>query len=452
MERNSVDFSFRAFFALALPFALQNLMTSCLNMVDTVMVGGLGATAISAVAIPNNYFTLFNLILYGIGSGMSVMIAQYAGSGDDGSANRILGIGLLFSLGLSAVFIFPAAVFPECLLRIFTSDAELVSLGADYLFTVIFSYAMTAVTACYLVMLRNKRMAKTVLLISVSAVLANTILNYLFIYGKLGLPAMGVHGAALATLISRAYEVVFVLIYVSARKLCPVFDIKELFVRCAEHMRVYVKVTLPVVANQLFWTLSITARVFVFARMGVGALAAMNVANTVDHIVSSGFYGAVNALEITIGNQIGAEKKDMAQRTALLFLKRTPVIGLLFTAALLSAARPIPALFTFSAEEAQFLSGMIGIIAIAMPLRLTLGFLSGIMRSGGKTALVTVIDSGFAWGIGVSLCYVFGITLQLSPVVAYIGVVAEYIPRFVFQLMLFVSRKWIRDVVKETKA
>ena len=196
---------------ITIPIALQNLISASLNMIDTLMIGQLGENQIAAVGLANEVFFLLNLFLFGICSGTGIFVAQFWGKGDIKNIRRVLGLSIFCGLGISGIFTFVALAMPEKALGVFTRDPAVIELGVSYLSIVGLSYVMTAITYTYAFALRNTAQPKIPMILSAIAVVTNAVFNYILIFGKLGLPAMGVRGAALATVIARALELGLVL-------------------------------------------------------------------------------------------------------------------------------------------------------------------------------------------------------------------------------------------------
>ena len=208
---------YKVLIGIALPITIQNLISTSLNMVDTVMIGRLGEKQIAAVGLANQLFFLFILIAFGTNSGASIFIAQYWGKKDTLQIRKVLGLSLLVGGAISLVFAAGAFFIPEFILRIFTEDEQVVLLGSQYLRIISFSYLMTTISFAYGFASRSVGQAKLPMYVSAASLLCNTLLNYLLIFGKFGFPMMGIRGAAIATVISRFLEM-FLLLFIIYKK------------------------------------------------------------------------------------------------------------------------------------------------------------------------------------------------------------------------------------------
>ena len=203
---------------LAIPIVIQNLITTSINMIDTIMIGKLGEIEIAAVGIANQYFFLFNLLIIGLTSGAGVFISQYWGQKNEEYIQKTLGLSLIASIFSSILFTIIALLIPQTIIKLFNRDPYVIELGVDYLKIISISYIFTGISFAYGVSSRCIEDAVPPMLVSVIALITNATLNYIFIFGHLGFPAMGVKGAAIATLIARIVEAVVLVSYIYAKK------------------------------------------------------------------------------------------------------------------------------------------------------------------------------------------------------------------------------------------
>ncbi|NLJ58235.1 MAG: MATE family efflux transporter, partial [Tissierellia bacterium] len=289
---------------------IQNLVTSSLNMADTVMVGKLGEVEIAAVGIANQYFFIFTMILTGLCGGCSVFISQYWGKKDYTNIKRMLGLGLLSALFISIVFMAVGFISPETIISVFNKDAIVIDLGGRYLFIVLFSYVFTAVTFVYGYSLRSIGNTVAPLIVNIVALLSNVFLNYVLIFGKLGAPALGVEGAALATLISRVIEAIVLVILVYLDKGVFAAKASELLDLTMDFFKKSYRIILPVLLNDVLWAMASLIYSVVYGRMGTGATAAIQICNTVNNMFMVVTFGMASASAIMVGNSIGQGKEE----------------------------------------------------------------------------------------------------------------------------------------------
>ncbi|MGE5678672.1 MAG: MATE family efflux transporter [Pseudomonadota bacterium] len=438
-------------FKLALPITLQNLVISSLNLVDTIMIGGLGESAIAGVGLANQYYFLLNLLLFGIVSGSSIFTAQYWGSKDIANIRRVLGICILTGGSGAALFTLGGVLFPKEILGIFSKDQDVIILANSYLRVILFSYVVTAVSFAYSFSLRSIGEVKTPLVVSIIALGTNTILNYLLIYGKLGFPEMGVAGAAVATVISRCLELAILLFSVYSKNKVLAASFSELFAPSGYFIKQFFKVTLPVILNESMWGLGMTLYAIAFARMGTDAFASTNISGTVEKIVWVIFFGVGNACAVMIGNKIGSGDKN----EVFLYAKRFAIIGpaaalaMGFIVIMLSPWVLLP--YKVSPQVLQY--AQYNLIAFCLFIwAKVFNYINvvGILRSGGDTTFCLLLDTGGVWLIGIPIAFIGGLVLHLPIYIVYGLVQIEEIVKLIIGIPRLVSKKWINDLTVES--
>ena len=262
---------------LAVPVAMQGLLNTVVNLVDNLMIGSLGATAIASVGLANKVFFVFSLLVFGVVSGSGILAAQYWGNHDVKNIRKVLGISLMIALIGAILFLIPARWNPRMVMRIFTTSESSIEMGAAYLMVAALSYPCTAVTNTYVAMLRSVNRVKEPVIISCVAILTNITFNYIFIIGHFGAPALGVVGAALATLIARILEMTLILLTVYVGKTPLACHVRELFGYSKEFLIQFARTSAPVICNEFMWGLGTTIYSMAYGRMGDEAVAAITI-------------------------------------------------------------------------------------------------------------------------------------------------------------------------------
>lgn len=250
---------FRQLFKIAIPIALQNFITASLNMIGVMMLGQLGEVSLAAAGLANQVFFLFSLLLFGIASGAAIFTAQLWGKKDIASLRKVLGLCIALGLAASGIFLFLAEVLPVQILGIYSEDLQVIALGSEYLRIFGWSFAFFAVSFSYASVLRSIGEVKLPLAVSVSALSLNTLLAYALIFGKFGLPELGVRGAAIAGLIARIIECAALLIFIYARRSPAAAPLRELLDFDTQFAWKVLKPVLPVALNEFLWSMGITA-------------------------------------------------------------------------------------------------------------------------------------------------------------------------------------------------
>lgn len=442
---------FTQMFRLALPITLQNFVLSSLNMVDTIMIGGLGERAIAGVGLANQYYFLLNLLLFGIVSGSSIFTAQYWGSRDIKNIRKVLGICIVTGGTGALVFTLAGLLFPTQIVGIFSKDQSVILLANDYLRIVLFSYVIMAVSFAYSFSLRSTGDVKTPLVASVIALGTNTVLNYLLIYGHFGFPKMGVAGAALATVISRVLELSLLLLTVYSGNTVLAASFRELFAQSADFVRQFFKVTLPVILNEAMWGLGMTLYALAFARMGTDVFASTNITGTIEKIMWVVFFGLGNACSVMIGNKIGSgDEKEVflyAKRFAILGPAAAVVIGaiIIFMTPLLLTPYKVSPMVLEYARLNLLVTCLFLWIKVFNYVNVV-----GVLRSGGDTTFCLLLDTGGVWLIGIPMAFIGGLVLDLPIYVVYALVNIEEVVKFIIGIPRLVSKKWINNLTAES--
>src|SRR3712207_3244096 len=264
---------YKKLFFITIPIVIQNLIASSLNMLDTLMIGKVGEVELAAVGIANQYYFLYSLIAMGIGAGCGVFIAQLWGKRDKENIKRALGIGLIGGGIISIMFMSVGIIIPEKIMALFNKDPRVIKIGSEYLVIVAISYFFSSITFNYAAALRSIENTVLPMVASFIGLIANGVLNYVFIFGKLGITPMGVKGAAIATVIARTTECLIILISVYAKNKVLNAKIKELISPSKKVIDAIYKVTIPIVLNEACWGLGNVTYAAIYGRIGTGAAA-----------------------------------------------------------------------------------------------------------------------------------------------------------------------------------
>lgn len=439
---------FKSMLAIAIPIALQNLITSSLNMVDTLMISSLGQASIAAVGLANQLFFFYILISFGINSGSSIFIAQFWGKEDIKSIRKVLGLALSISTIVGVIFTIVAFFFPELVMSVFIKEPEVIKLGSDYLRVVSLSYIITAIGFSYSVALRSTGKPNVPMIVSAISFVTNTAFNYVLIFGKFGFPALGVKGAAWGTVIARVVEITIIIYSVYSSKGPLSASLRELINWNKEFINKYFKTTYPVILNEAFWSLGQIMYSIAYARIGEEATAAVQIASTVQNVFFVVVRGLANACTVMVGNRIGAGEEKDAYNYATKFLTISTVIGLIL--ALTLSLTPDLTLKLFKGLDSNLYD-------LTKKLLITMGFfftlrmfnataIVGVFRGGGDTKFAAYIDIIGAWVIGVPLAFFGALVLKL-PVYYVLALVSlEEIFKVLIVIPRMLSKKWIKNV------
>lgn len=436
-----------ALFTLALPIIIQNGISSSLNAIDVMMLGQMGEVPVAAVGLANQVFFLLSFMLFGISSGAGIFSAQYWGKNDLPGIRRVLGMALMMTCGAALFFMVAALVIPRTVLSIYTADAAVIATGTEYLRIIGWSYLLTAISFSFSATLRATGNVRLPMVASVTAILLKTGLSYVLIFGKFGLPAMGVQGAALATLLARAVECVLLLALTyrlktpAAARLAEMLDIRK------EFLAGFLKLALPVAVNETLWSLGISVYNLAYARIGTESIAAVNIAGTIESLAFVIFIGISDATGILIGNKIGAGQKEAAYSYGQRSLTLATLAALGVGGLILALRGPVLSLYAVSPQALEDASRILLVMGLALWVRISnMILVVGVLRSGGDTRFGLIIDTGSVWGVGVPLALLGAFVLHLPVYWVYLMVMSEEVVKYIFLLIRFFSRRWIHDV------
>ena len=438
---------YKKLFGIVAPIAFQYLMASLVSASDAFMLGFLDQDSLAASSLAGQTAFVFSLFFGAFVFGLTVLAAQYWGKGDKATAGEVLAVTMRYSLIVSTVFTLAAALFPEALMRLFTSDSKLISAGAEYLRMVSLSYLLTGFTQVYFGMMKVCDRAKLSSLIGSLSVVLNIILNACLIFGPAFFPKMGISGAALATVLARAFETVCVIIAVMKKK-CPPLDLKLVF-RTGNKLihRDYWKYTLPILINQIGWGGGVTMYSVIMGHLGSDATAANSIASIVRSMIASLCWGIASGVGIIIGGMLGRDEFEKAKKAGGSFVRFSLVIGAASGLVIL-AVTPL-VLRTISLEEQaqhylKYMMFMAAYYIIGNSLNSTV--ITGIFPAGGDTRFGMVCDVITLWCVVVPMGLAGAFLLKLPVLaVAFILTLDESV-KIPAVYRHYMKYKWVRNI------
>ncbi len=437
---------------LAVPIALQNMLTSCAGLVDTGMVARLGNVATSAVGLANRCQFLLQMLLFGICSGGSVLISQYWGAQDHHGVRRAYSLGAVLSVGAAAVFTAIALRMPYGMLCLFTDEEAVRLAGAEYLRIACLGAIPLSFVNIVCMARRSVEDVKLALITSAVAVLTNTGLNWCLIYGKLGFPQLGLKGAAIATVTSQVVQLILVVAVGLRQRHFTVYGLAEITRISRSFIWKYLKIALPVICNEFLWGAAFNTYAAIYARQGSENYAAYTLYSSIEQLVFVFFVGACNACGILIGKSIGQEliedAKAIARKTLGLFVAMGAVLGL----GLFLIRWPILDLMGVeTAYTAKMAASILAFYCAWCPLRqLNYVLIVGILRAGGDTRVSAFLDVGVTLFWGVPAAWALAYVLKVPFFWLVCGTfVAEDIVKLPLCLWRMRSGKWVHSLTVE---
>lgn len=450
MNRNFLKNTLR----LALPIAFQQLLVSCAQLVDTAMVTKLGNVVVSAVGVSSRWIFLMNLFYFGISSGSAALISQFWGAKEKKNIQKSFGVALLFGAGVAVVFSLSMFTFPQYLIRVFTEEQEVIDAAVQYMRIVAFMGIFSAFNQISCTALRATERVNPPLVTSFISVATNTALNYILINGKLGFPALGIKGAALATLTSTALQSVLLFIVLRTSKDIFSGKLREFFKLSKAFVRRFSIVCLPVVFNEVAWAIGTNIYVMVFARQGNEAYAGYTIFSSIEQIAFVFFVGICHACSIMTGKTIGEGDSDGAYKLAKKFVVMTPIIGIITGTVFIFIRNPILSLLEIETQGAfDIASKLIMIYCLWLPIRnIPYTLIVGTFRAGGDTKVGIFYDCISLYLIGVPVVAILGLIVKVDFEYLLIAMyICEDIPKSIMSIRRFISKRWIKNLTDKSQ-
>lgn len=405
---------YRRMLTVTIPVVIQNLLNIGLNMADTIMIGRLGEIELASTGAANQIFGIFGAICFGFFSGAGVFVAQYYGVKDIKSIRKIIGFDFVLGALIAMMFFFFVHIKSEEIISLFAKDGAVIAYGSRYIKIVSFSYIMTAISFAISYNSRVVARMKAPTIINASAMLVNVVLNYILIYGAGGFPAMGVAGAAYATLAARTYELVALIIYIISDKTHP-FNaaFSELFVSDFKLYRKVIKTGMPVVCSEGGWSLGMSLVFATYGILGASALAVIQVASITSLIFQSVIFGFGNGASVIVGETLGMGNFDVAKEHARRTIKISCILILGMVAGILSMIKPVSIIYSFNRDTTEMLTKTLIVFAFTMiPRMLSYIYQCGILRAGGDTLFCMVIELTSNLVIELAMAYIAVVFLK----------------------------------------
>lgn len=433
--------------AIAIPLALQSTLGFLVNLADTVMVGKLGTVALAGVSQANQIFFIVAMTVPGIAAGAGVLISQAWGKGDIDRIHKVLGYAYRTALAFVTVLTAVVLLFPEQVMRIYTPEEDAVAIGREYLEIVVWSYLFYALTNITTGVLRSVRTVKICLYSSVVSVILNIAGNYVLIEGNFGFPAMGAAGAAVATLAARIGEFAIIVYYVYACEKKVVIRLWKMRRLDKSLCRQFFFTAIPVICNEMFWGLGVSAQAIVLGRLGNEVVSANSVAGSVTQLTSVLCQGISAAACVIIGNTVGAERYGDIPQLKKIFQKIAVAMGLICSVLTLAVLPAVPDIYHIGGKTMEYCRQLMIVMAVILPfMELQSMNMMGLLRGGGDVKFQMANDLIFLWGLTVPMGFIMAFVFH-APVAAVYSVLKcdQVIKVFTSEWRLR-SGKWIHNM------
>ena len=436
--------------SLAAPIALQNIITMSVNLADNLMVGSLGELPLSAMYVAHQLQNILHMLIIGLSAALTILASQYWGKRDTDSVKMLIGIALKFSMSAGLLFLLITLFFPEQVIRLFTNEPHVIPEAVKHLEILRYSYIFFCVTQVLVAAMRCVETVRVGMYLSIVTFFVNVFLNWVLIFGKLGAPALGGNGAAIATVIARILETVLIILYIRFvdRKLR--IRIKDLIKSNITLVKDFFRYGFPVILGDIFWGINLATQGAIIGRLGSVATASVSIANTVFSLFSVGVYGTAGASSVIIGQTVGAGEyervKKYARKLQVLFI----IIGLISGGLLYIARDYIMLLYNVSEDTAVLAKKLMTVLSVTMiGTSYQMSSLTGIVRAGGSVYFVLINDLIFVWLIVIPSAMIAAFVLHASPVVVFACLKCDQILKCAVAVVKVNRFKWIKNLTRE---
>lgn len=443
------DLFYSQIFRLVLPIIIQNLLSAAVSSADVVMLNYVGQSSISAVSLASQYANVLFMVFYGLGTGATMLSAQYYGKGDMKAVQLIEGIALRFSILISAAFAGATLFIPEGMMGIFTDDRELIMIGSSYLRLMSVSYLCWGITEVYLALLRSVGRVMISTSMNILAFTLNILLNAVFIFGLFGMPRLGAMGVAAATSLSRLVELLACFMVSSLSKDIKL-DFRYLFVKNKVLFSDFIKLSLPALGNDIVWSVAFSMYSVIMGHLGTDAVAANSFVVVVRNFGTILCFGMASAGGILLGNLIGMNKLEEAKEGAKKLMKLTVITGIIGGLTVL-ASMPVVLRYAALTDQAMhYLKYMLLINTYyVMGTAVNTTLIAGAFRAGGDSRFGFICDTITMWCYAVPLGFFLAFVLKLPVMWVYFFLCTDEFVKWPWVLRHYRSMKWLNNITRD---
>lgn len=434
---------------IAVPITLQSLITFAINMMDTVMVGQLGEIPLSAVSISGQIFFVTTILCFGISGGGAVLTSQYWGKNDKEAVSKTLSLILKINIIMGIIVMLLSIMIPGTLLRLYNNDARVIEEGISYLKIAALMYPMFCITTGIAIIFRTVSQIKISVIANCAAFVLNVFFNWVLIFGYLGMPKLGLKGAAIATVIARFVECIIMVSYLLFKDKKIKFKINQLFKFDKLIFKQYLKSGINILISDAILVAGLTSLTMILGRLGPEMIAANSICSIVIQLSTITISGIGNSGLVIIGNTIGEGNVERAKKLSKKFLIISIITGIV-AAFIISVTKYIAVDFynvgqTTKDIAYELMDGAAFIVIFQVP---AIVLTKGILRGGGDTKFLLLADVIFLWILSIPLGMIAAFWLKLSPALIYICLKSDEIIKSIWCTFRMFGNKWIKDVTR----
>ena len=432
---------------VAVPIAMQSLITVGVNMMDTIMVGRVGETELSAVSLANTFINIYHILCMGLSMGASVLVSRFFGMRNQTDMKKSVAIMLRLTVAIATLFVLFTLFAPRTIMKIYTTEEPIIEKGIEYLEWSVVTYYLLGLSLTTTIVMRAVGKAKIPLYTSIAAFFINVGANYIFIFGHLGMPKMGVAGAALGTLIARLFEFAVICGYLFFKDDAIGFRLKDLFMKVSDLLPEYIKISIPVLISDGILAIGNNSVAMIIGRIG-GEFVAANAVTTVTQQMSSVLtQGFSQAGAIITGKTLGEGSREKAQEQGYAFLGLGLLLGIFSAAVIMLISRPVIRSYHLSEGTAAIAEQLMLAISIIMLFQSTNSIMTkGVLRGGGDTKILMIADNVFLWVASLPLGMLAAFVLKLPAFWIYFFLKIDQVLKAIWCVIRLNSQKWIKKI------
>jgi len=434
---------------ITLPIIVQNLLSAAVNSADVLMLNYVGQDSLSAGSLATQYSSIAFMAFYGIGSGVTMLCAQYFGKGDIKTIHKVEGIAMRFSLLIAGLMAVASICIPELLMRVFTTEEVLIDLGAQYLRVAAPCFIFWAITEVYLAVLRSVGRVSICTAIEAVALISNVCLNAVLIFGLFGAPKLGIVGVALATTISRGLSLVLcVVVSVCSKDVKLV--IKPIFESHPQLLKDFMYMALPAIANDMVWNLAFTMYSVILGHLGSDAVAANSIVCVVRNLATVFCYAIASAAGIVVGQILGEDRIEDGKKAGHTMLRLSWITGIL-GGVVVWLLIPVAMEYAMLTDQAlKYLKFMLYVnVYYVTGTAVNTTLIAGVFRAGGDSRFGLICDTIDMWGYAVPLGFLAAFALKLPVEAVYFLLCTDEFVKWPWVFKRFYSYKWAKNITRE---
>ena len=432
---------------IAVPVAMQGLITIGVNLADTLMIGSLGERQLSAASLATQYVNIFHSLCMGLSMGASVLASRFWGMKEYASLKRTMTIMYRFCLVLVAIFTISTALIPETIMKMYTTEKDVIAYGVEYLRYCTGCYLFYGLSLTSTIIMRSIQKVRLPLIVSIIAFFLNVGGNYILMFGKLGAPAMGISGVALSTLVVRIFEFAVICGYLMVAEDVLRYRPKDLFMKVRSLLPEYIGISIPVFLSDMVLALGTNVVMMVIGHLGAAFVAANAITAIVERISNILIIGVSQGSAVITGNTLGRGEIKNVERQGWAFLGIGIGLGVVSSLVILLLSNPIIDLYNLSPETESITRQLLYAMSLIVVFTATNHIMTkGTLRGGGDTKALLVADNIFLWIVSIPLGFLAGLVLHVPPFWIYVCLKIDNPLKTIWCILRLKSKKWIKNI------